>query len=53
MNPGSHILLNVATAPYRRSETLLAHSMRISLPNIQHIFSFTGLILKAQHQAFA
>ncbi|HFS5874326.1 TPA: IS4 family transposase, partial [Citrobacter werkmanii] len=33
MNLGSHVLLDAATAPYRRSETLLAHSMLAALPD--------------------
>lgn len=33
MNQGSHILLNAVTAPYRRSETVLAHSMLATIPD--------------------
>jgi hypothetical protein len=33
MNLSSHILLDAATAPYRRSETLLAHSMLSTIPD--------------------
>ncbi|HAI0065390.1 TPA: IS4 family transposase [Escherichia coli] len=33
MNLGSHILLNAVTAPYRRSETVLAHSMLATIPD--------------------
>ncbi len=33
MNLGSHILLNAVTAPYRRSETVLAHSMLTTIPD--------------------
>lgn len=33
MNPGSHVLLDAATAPYRRSETLLAQAMPGSVPD--------------------
>ncbi|EAB5052354.1 IS4 family transposase, partial [Salmonella enterica] len=33
MNLGSHILLNAATAPFRRSEILLAQSMTASVPD--------------------
>lgn len=33
MNLGSHILLDAATAPYRRSEILLAQSMTASIPD--------------------
>lgn len=33
MNLGSHIILDAATAPYRRSEILLAQSMMASVPD--------------------
>lgn len=33
MNLGSHILLNAVTAPYRQSETVLAHSMLATIPD--------------------
>ncbi len=33
MNLGSHILLNVVTMPYRRSETVLAHSILAAIPD--------------------
>lgn len=33
MNLSSHILLDAVTAPYRRSETLLAHSMLATIPD--------------------
>jgi hypothetical protein len=33
MNLGSHILLDAATAPNRRSEILLAQSMTASIPD--------------------
>ena len=33
MNLGSHVLLNAATAPFRRSEILLAQSMMASVPD--------------------
>ena len=33
MNLGSHILLNVVTIPYRRSETVLAHSILAAIPD--------------------
>lgn len=33
MNTGSHILLNAVTAPYRQSETVLAHSMLATIPD--------------------
>lgn len=33
MNLGSHVLLDAMTAPYRRSEILLAQSMTTAIPN--------------------
>ncbi|ENW9131364.1 transposase [Escherichia coli] len=33
MNLGCHILLNAVTAPYQRSETVLAHTMLATIPD--------------------
>ncbi len=55
MNPGSHILLNAVTAPYRRSETVLAHSMLATIPDnsitlFDRLFYSADLLLTLNQQ---
>ena len=55
MNLGSHVLLDAATAPYRRSEILLAHAMLTTIPDnsitlFDRLFYSADLLLTLNQQ---